>query len=82
MTIDGNTYDPFSAETLKVLPSPHLSLKDSIIALNHKKYALPADEVKSLMKKEEMEILGREDGHIPGGGTEGEKEKPPPEPIL
>src|SRR3989344_2064909 len=25
MTIDGNTYDPFSAETLKVMPAPHES---------------------------------------------------------
>ncbi|MGC9611097.1 MAG: type IV secretion system DNA-binding domain-containing protein [Minisyncoccia bacterium] len=40
MTIDGETYDPFSAETLKVLPAPHQSLKEEIIAASLRKYSV------------------------------------------
>jgi hypothetical protein len=40
MMIDGETYDPFSAETLKVLPPTHPSHADRIIASSRAKYAL------------------------------------------
>lgn len=40
LLIDGETYDPFSAETLKVLPPPHQSLRDRIYETSHRKYGL------------------------------------------
>ncbi|MEE8131565.1 MAG: type IV secretion system DNA-binding domain-containing protein [Candidatus Paceibacterota bacterium] len=46
MTIDGETHDPFSAETLKILPPTHLSYKNEIIEYNHQTYCVPLEEVK------------------------------------
>ncbi len=40
MMIDGETYDPFSAEVLKVLPPPHPSFKENILANIKNNYAL------------------------------------------
>lgn len=37
-TIDGESNDPFSAETLKVLPSPNPSSKQKILDSSHEKY--------------------------------------------
>jgi len=54
MTIDGETSDPFSAETLKVLPPNHESFKDEIIKQSREKYALPLIEVKKKLEEEEM----------------------------
>ncbi len=53
MTIDGETFDPFSAETLKVLPAAHESYKEEIIQVSRKKYALPLEEVKKKLEDEE-----------------------------
>ena len=39
-TIDGETYDPFSAETLTVLPPPHPSLREQIMEQSRKKYGV------------------------------------------
>lgn len=52
MTIDGETYDPFSAETLKVLPSPHGSFKARIVEASRAKYAISADAAKKLIADE------------------------------
>jgi type IV secretory pathway TraG/TraD family ATPase VirD4 len=52
-TIDGETYDPFSAETLKVLPPPHKSFKSRIKEISRKKYSMQAGEVKRLLQEEE-----------------------------
>jgi len=57
MTIDGNTYDPFSAETLKVLPAGHESLKGKIIQYSREHYAIPIEEAKKLFKEEEERLL-------------------------
>ena len=43
MTIDGESYDPFSAETLKVLPAPHGSFREKIVARSREKYTISAD---------------------------------------
>jgi hypothetical protein len=49
MTIDGESYDPFSAETLKVLPPPHESYREEIIAASRQKYAISkGDAVKQI----------------------------------
>lgn len=39
MMIDGESYDPFSAETLKVLPPPHPSFRKEIFARSEEQYA-------------------------------------------
>ncbi|MBI4993541.1 type IV secretion system DNA-binding domain-containing protein [Candidatus Wolfebacteria bacterium] len=44
MTIDGGASDPFSAETLKVLPPPYLSYKEEIIKYNHQTYCVPLEK--------------------------------------
>ena len=41
MAIDGESYDPFSAETLKVLPPPYASNKDKAVESSRAKYAVP-----------------------------------------
>ncbi len=58
-TIDGETYDPFSAETLKVMPAPHSSYKERIVEASRRKYAMPAEEVKQMLKAEEEEVIFR-----------------------
>jgi type IV secretory pathway TraG/TraD family ATPase VirD4 len=41
MAIDGESYDPFSAETLKVLPAPYPSIKERVLEESRKKYSVP-----------------------------------------
>jgi hypothetical protein len=57
ITIDGETYDPFSAETLKVLPPPHGSFKNRIVETSRRKYTIAADAAKKLIAEEEATIL-------------------------
>ncbi len=57
MTIDGESYDPFSAETLAVLPVPHRSFKPEILASSRGKYAIAVDAAKKLIQEEEASIL-------------------------
>ncbi len=56
MIIDGEAYDPFSAETLKVLPAPHRSFKKEITDLSRSKYTIPVDSAKQLIAEEEASI--------------------------
>lgn len=69
MTIDGETYDPFSAETLKVLPPPHPSFKKRIIETSRRKYTVSAEAAKKLMAEEETLIFrsAAEKAAIEGG---------------
>ena len=57
MTIDGESYDPFSAETLKVLPVPYPSNKNKIIEASRARYAIPAGEAHRLIDEEESTII-------------------------
>jgi len=57
MTIDGESYDPFSAETLKVLPPTHISYKTEIYALSRGKYTIPKDDAAKLIAEEEASII-------------------------
>ncbi len=57
LMIDGESYDPFSAETLKVLPSPHRSFKKEVIAASRRKYTISADAAKKLIEEEEATII-------------------------
>jgi type IV secretory pathway TraG/TraD family ATPase VirD4 len=85
MTIDGETYDPFSAETLKVLPSPHGSFKEKIIDASRKKYSISADAAKKLIAEEEAGIFrsAQEKAAIVGkSGGEAAKKDDTPEPLI
>ena len=57
MTIDGESYDPFSAETLKVLPAIHRSYRQEIINASRAQYAVPVDEVRRIMEEDENMIV-------------------------
>ena len=79
MTIDGETYDPFSAETLKVLPAPHPSFKDKIIESSRQKYTISADSAKKLIAEEEAQIYrSAEEKAIIEGKKETKEEKEEP----
>lgn len=56
MMIDGESYDPFSAETLKVLDPPHRSFKKEIIEESRRKYTVPVDVAKRVIQEEESGI--------------------------
>ena len=78
MTIDGETYDPFSAETLKVLPPSHESYRDRITAASRERYSISADAAKKLIQEEESTIIrsAQEKAAISGtsGGTPKQEE--------
>lgn len=57
MTIDGESYDPFSAETLRVLTPTHPSYRDEIIAASRRKYSIPKDDATKLIAEEEATII-------------------------
>ena len=73
MTIDGESYDPFSAATLKVMPPAHQSYRDRIVEASRKKYTVHVDTAKKLILEEEAGILrsasekGIIEGKRPGG---------------
>jgi hypothetical protein len=91
-TIDGETYDPFSAETLKVLPANHPSFKDRILSTSRQKYSMKVDEVsKKLKAEEEAALFGQappSEGQAAAGTTPAtsgggaEKGDTPPEPMI
>src|SRR3989344_2487307 len=58
-TIDGETYDPFSAETLKIFPPPHESFKQRIREVSRQKNAMRAEDVKHMLKEEQDAVLFR-----------------------
>lgn len=53
MAIDGQTYNPFSAETLPVYLPEYASSRKRIIEHTHKRYALPLAHVKEILRKQE-----------------------------
>lgn len=57
LMIDGESYDPFSASTLTVMPANHPSYKAEIIESSRRKYTISADAAEKLIKQEEAEIL-------------------------
>ncbi|MCP6719900.1 MAG: type IV secretion system DNA-binding domain-containing protein [Patescibacteria group bacterium] len=83
LMIDGESYDPFSAETLKVLPPPHRSFKEEVIAASRRKYTISADAAKKLIEEEEATIIrsAQEKAAITGspsaGGTSTELSRGP-----
>jgi type IV secretory pathway TraG/TraD family ATPase VirD4 len=69
MTIDGESYDPFSAETLRVLPATHPSYRQRVIDASRRKYAIPAGDAQKLIAEEEATIIrsAQEKAAITGG---------------
>ncbi|HLP86737.1 MAG TPA: DUF87 domain-containing protein [Candidatus Paceibacterota bacterium] len=80
MTIDGESYDPFSAETLRVLPATHPSYSDEVIESSRRKYAILAGEAQRLIAEEESTIIrsAQEKAAIVGKkkDTEDDNDKP------
>ena len=76
-TIDGEAYDPFSAQTLKVLPADHKSFKKDIINQSREKYTIPVEGAKKLMDEEESKIMrsSHEKSIIQGKKKTGEEEQ-------
>ena len=56
-TIDGESYDPFSAESLKVLPAPYPSNKQKIIDASREKFSISAKDAQRLIEEEESTII-------------------------
>jgi hypothetical protein len=56
-TIDGESYDPFSAETLRVLPPTHRSFHKEIIDASRRKYAIPMETARKMIEEEESQII-------------------------
>jgi len=94
-TIDGETYDPFSAQTLNIFPPPHPSYRKEIVEGSRQKYTISAEAAKKLMEEEETKIIRsvQEKSIIEGRGEKkeesGEKsnhveksEDKPEEPLI
>src|SRR3990170_7619743 len=77
MTIDGESYDPFSAETLKVLPPTHPSYRQEIIEASRRKYSISKDDAAKLIAQEEATIIrsAEEKAIIEGRAKRKEEEK-------
>ncbi len=84
MTIDGESYDPFSAESLRVLAAPHPSYREEIYERSRRKYAISADAAKKLIAEEEATILrsAQEKAIIEGKGAASKEELKTPEPLI
>ncbi|PIR87607.1 MAG: hypothetical protein COU10_03750 [Candidatus Harrisonbacteria bacterium CG10_big_fil_rev_8_21_14_0_10_45_28] len=57
MMIDGESYDPFSAQTLFVQNPTHPSYKEQIIKSSREQFAIPVDSAKKLIEEEESTII-------------------------
>jgi len=77
MTIDGESYDPFSAETLRVLPPTHPSYRKEIMDASRRKYSISKDDAAKLIAEEEATIIrsAEEKAIIEGRAKRKEKEK-------
>ena len=82
MTIDGESYDPFSAKSLKVLPPTHAPLKDEIIAASRRKYAIPAGAAQKLIAEEEAGIFRSAQEKAIIEGKKPSEVAPNPEPLI
>jgi len=80
-TIDGEAYDPFSAQTLNVMPPTHKSFKQEIIDMSRAKYAVSAEAAQKLMQSEESKIMrsSHEKSIIQGTGKGLSVEAPKPQ---
>ena len=82
MTIDGESYDPFSAETLKVLPPTHKSNREKIIQQSREKYAVPVEKAQEIMREEEDKIIRSVAGKKAIQGNNQEKSDEDESPLV
>jgi hypothetical protein len=77
MTIDGESYDPFSGETLQVLPATHPSYRKRVLDASRRKYSIPAGDAQKLIAEEESTIIrsAQEKAAITGSKVEKSEEK-------
>ena len=77
LMIDGEVYDPFSAETLLVMPPTHPSYEKRIREASRERYSISSEEAKRMIMTEESLITPNESkpGVIP------EEDHDEPEPI-
>ncbi len=80
LTIDGETYDPFSAQTLKVLEATHPSFRDRIIKSSRNKYSISADAAKQILIDEEKARLAEARKGMPV--HESSADEAPPAPLI
>ncbi len=80
MVIDGEAYDPFSAQTLRVLPQPYASNKEEIVKRSRIKYAIPKGAAQKLIEEEESTIIrsAQEKAIISGKKGPSDGSTPPP----
>ncbi|MDO8601509.1 MAG: type IV secretion system DNA-binding domain-containing protein [bacterium] len=80
MMIDGESYDPFSARTLKVLKPDHVSYRERIIEASRRKYTIPVGDAKRLIEEEESTIIrsASEKAIITGQKATAAEENPEP----
>ena len=78
LMVDGEAYDPFSAETLKVLPPPHPSYAEEIRERSRAKYAAPLAEVRRLITEEELGTVDRKFAKAPEKQDTNESDIPEP----
>jgi anion-transporting ArsA/GET3 family ATPase len=57
MTIDGEAYEPFSAQTLDIHPAPYKTYAKEIRELSRKKYAVTKEDAQKLIEEEENSII-------------------------
>lgn len=85
MTIDGEAYEPFSAQTLGIYPPPYASNRDKIKELSRKKYSVPKETARKLIEEEEKTIIrsAQEKAIITGGaGTNNAAPMENAEPLI
>lgn len=77
MTIDGESYDPFSAETLRVLPPTTSSNRKEIIDASRRKYTISKVSAAKLIAEEEATIIrsAEEKAIIEGKNSKTKKKK-------
>jgi hypothetical protein len=73
LLIDGESYDPFSARTLDVLPPNHQSFKEEILQASRRKYSKPLETVLREIRVEEglevETVADNQKGGVIGGET-------------
>lgn len=83
MSIDGRTYDPFSADVIEVKPTAYNSSREAVVALAREKFCRPVAIVRDEIKNEELSdapgsSTGSAPSKNPSSGTEPKRDEPPP----
>ena len=80
MMIDGESYDPFSAQTLNVMPPNHPSYRDRIIEASRQKYSTHIRDVEQAIRDEEASLL--KPNQRPSGAAATPIAPSNPEPLI